>query len=232
LSSKVWPRDYVRLSAKALYDSVSKSRRETASAPYLDALRQFQSLRLNTTVEAYCDAFLTAYQNVTTAAENLSATDEVPTDRSIPEATAAALFLVGTLHVPWLSSWRSHRALDSADKPIPLQTMVSSLRTAATNYHSSRQHTTPAFAATSTPKVNPEARCRLCAHNHQNKRCYKQNPDLAHARFGDKWRYGKHKTEDKGKGKAVANNDDNDSFDEDDDKEFREYLDSLFDETG
>ncbi|KAI1004558.1 hypothetical protein K3495_g3650 [Podosphaera aphanis] len=229
LSSKVWPRDYVRLSAKALYDSVSRSRRETASAPYLDALRQFQSLRLNITVEAYCDAFLTAYQNVTTAAENLSATDETPTDRSIPEATAAALFLVGTLLVPWLSSWRSHKALDSADKPIPLQTMVSSLRTAATNHHISRQHTTPASAATSTPTLNPEARCRLCQHHHRNKHCYKQNPDLAHARFGDKWRYGKNKTEDKGKGKAAANVDDDESFD-DDDKEFREYLDSLFDE--
>ncbi|KAI0996110.1 hypothetical protein K3495_g12072 [Podosphaera aphanis] len=230
LSSKVWPRNYVRLSAKALYDSVSKSRRETASAPYLDALRQFQSLRLNTTVEAYCDAFLTAYQNVTTAAENLSATDETPTDRSIPEATAAALFLVGTLHVPWLSSWRSHKALDSADKPIPLQTMVSSLRTAASNHHISRPHNTPTSAATSTPTLNPEARCRMCQHHHQNKHCYKQNPDLAHARYGNKWRYGKAKTEDKGKGKAAANIDDDESLDKDDNKEFREYLDSLFDE--
>ncbi|KAI1005281.1 hypothetical protein K3495_g2930 [Podosphaera aphanis] len=48
--------------------------------------------------------------------------------------------------------------------------------------------------------------------------------------FGDKWRYGKNKTEDKGKGKAAANVDDDESFDEDDEKEFRESLDSLFDE--
>ena len=38
LSEKVWPRDHIRLSAKALYDSVSSPRRELSLATYIDAL--------------------------------------------------------------------------------------------------------------------------------------------------------------------------------------------------
>ena len=38
LSKNVWPRDHIRLSAKALYNSVSLSRRELSSATHINAL--------------------------------------------------------------------------------------------------------------------------------------------------------------------------------------------------
>ena len=92
LSEKVWPRDHIRLSAKALYDSVSSPRRETSSATYIDALRQFQAFKLNDSIERYCNEFQTAYQNKITAAEALSMSDDKPTEWAISEATVAGFF--------------------------------------------------------------------------------------------------------------------------------------------
>ncbi|KAI0994570.1 hypothetical protein K3495_g13611 [Podosphaera aphanis] len=100
LSEKVWPRDHIRLSAKDLYDSVSNTRKESASGNYIDALRQFLSIKLDSSIEDYIDRFQTAYHNVVTTAESLSSSDTEPVDRSIPEATAAGVFLIGTHHVP------------------------------------------------------------------------------------------------------------------------------------
>ncbi|KAI0995950.1 hypothetical protein K3495_g12232 [Podosphaera aphanis] len=139
LSTKVWPRDYVRLSAKNLYDSVTKTRKESASKPYLEALRQFYNVRLNSTADHYCDVFLTAYQNDNTAAETLSSGDENPVDRSIPEATAAGFFIVGTMHLPGLSTWRDHKAVDSTDRPVSLHSIMSSLRNTTISEYSGRQ---------------------------------------------------------------------------------------------
>ncbi|KAI0999854.1 hypothetical protein K3495_g8346 [Podosphaera aphanis] len=174
LSTKVWPREYVRLSAKDLYDSVAKTRKESASKPYLEALRQFYNVRLNITANHCCDAFLTAYQNVNTAAETLSSGDENPVDRSIPEATAAEFFILGTMHLPELSTWRDHKAVDSTDMPVSLHSMMSSLRNTTFSEYNGRQ-STPAHAAPARP-VDLNAPCRKCAHNHLNKQCYKQNP--------------------------------------------------------
>ena len=69
LSETVWPRDHIQLSAKALYDSVSSSRRESSSATYIDALKQFHAVKFTSSIEKYCDEFQTAYQNILTAAE-------------------------------------------------------------------------------------------------------------------------------------------------------------------
>ncbi|KAI0999701.1 hypothetical protein K3495_g8495 [Podosphaera aphanis] len=225
LSTKVWPRDYVRLSAKNLYDSVTKTRKESASKPYLEALRQFYNVRLISTADHYCDAFLTAYQNVNTAAETLSSGDENPVDRSISEATAAVFFIVGTMHLPGLSTWRDHKAIDSTDRPVSLHSMMSSLRNTTISEYSGRQ-STPAHAAPTRP-VDPNAPCRKCAHKHLNKECYKQNPDLARQRYGDKWRYGKAQKEDKGKGKAAAEVGEMDESE--DEMSFKSYLDSIYD---
>ncbi|KAI1002935.1 hypothetical protein K3495_g5269 [Podosphaera aphanis] len=87
------------------------------SKPYLEALRQFHDVRLGNSISHYHDAFLTAYQNVTTAAENLNVDVENPFDRSIPEAKAVGFFIVGTMHIPWLSTWRDYKAVDSTERP-------------------------------------------------------------------------------------------------------------------
>ncbi|KAI0993580.1 hypothetical protein K3495_g14604, partial [Podosphaera aphanis] len=226
LSVKIWPRDHVRLSPKEIYDSVSKSRKESASKPYLEALRQFHDVRLGNSTSQYCDAFLTAYQNVTTAADNLNADDENPVDRSIPEATAAGFFIIGTMHVPWLSTWRDHKAVDSTERPVSLHAMMSSLRSVTINDFNERPHNSSAHAAPSRT-VDPDAPCKKCVHKHLNKECYKQNPDLAHARYGDKWRYGKFQKESKGKGKAVAEHEGRE--DSDDEESFKAYLNSIYD---
>lgn len=231
LSEKVWPRDHVRLSAKALYDSVSTSRKESSAATYIDALRQFHAVKFSSTIEEYCDAFQTAYQNIITAAENLSASDATPIDWTIPEATAAGFFLVGTIHVPWLSSWRDNRAIDSTDRPISLHAMMSSLRTVAANNHQlpHRNFASANAASATTPStdLDPEARCNKCMHVHKNKNCFKQHPELAVGPAGDKWRENMQKKKGtKGKGKAVTQRDE----EEDDNEEnYREYLNDLFD---
>ncbi|KAI0993553.1 hypothetical protein K3495_g14631 [Podosphaera aphanis] len=220
LSTKVWPRDYVRLSAKDLYDNVAKTRKESASKPYLEALQQFYNVRLNSTADHYCDAFLTAYQNVNRAAETLSSGDENPADRSIPEANAAGFFIVCIMHLPGmhlpgLSTWRDHKAVDSTDTSVSLHSMMSSLRNSTISEYSGRQ-STPAHAAPAR-LVDPNAPCRKCVHKHLNKECYKQNPDLARQRYDDKWRYGKAAAE-------VGEMEESE-----DEMSFKSYLDSIYD---
>ncbi|KAI0996505.1 hypothetical protein K3495_g11675 [Podosphaera aphanis] len=183
-----------------------------------------RNIILERLTDHYCDAFLTAYQNVNTAAETLSSGDENPVDRSIPEATAAGFFIVGTMHLPGLSTWRDHKAVDSTDRPVSLHSMMSSLRNTTISEYSGRQ-SAPAHAAPARP-VDPNAPCRKCAYKHLNKECYKQNPDLARQRYGDKWRFGKAKKEDKGKGKAAAEVEEMDESE--DGMSFESYLDSIY----
>ncbi|KAI0997883.1 hypothetical protein K3495_g10305, partial [Podosphaera aphanis] len=235
LSEKLWPKDQVTLSAKALYDSAANTRRESASGNYIDAIREFHAVKLDSTIDAYIDRFQTAYQNVNTTAEAISATDTTPIDRSIPEATAAAFFLVGTQHVPWLNSWRDNRAIDSTDKPISLQSMMSTLRTVAANNHQTAHNFASAASAASAAPTSrthaPEARCRKCLHLHKNKHCFKQHPELATGEKGERWKEGMRKKAEKryqrdvkGKGKAVAGQDDESDYDS---EEMNDYLDQL-----
>ncbi|KAI0995517.1 hypothetical protein K3495_g12661 [Podosphaera aphanis] len=193
LSEKVWPRDHIRLSAKDLYDSVSNTRKESASGNYIDALRQFLSIKLDSSIEDYIDKFQTAYHNVVTTAESISSSDTEPVDRSIPEATAAGVFLIGTHHVPWLSSWRDNKAIDSNDKPTNLRTMMTTLRTvAANNYQPTQNFAAAASASSSSTRLptnrDPEAKCNKCLHVHKNKNCFRQHPELATGEKGERWR--------------------------------------------
>lgn len=226
LSETVWPRDHIRLSAKALYDSVSSSRRESSSATYIDALKQFHGVKFTSSIEKYCDEFQTAYQNILTAAETLSATDPVPIDRTIPEATAAGFFLVGTIHVSWLSSWRENWAIDTTDRPISLRAMMSSLRTVAANNHQpgfNIPSINSASAASYTKPPIPNARCKKCLHIHKNKDCFKQHPELAVGPRGDRWKENvQKKIESLGIGKAAA-----EVSDSEDDRQYKEYIDGL-----
>ncbi|KAI0992945.1 hypothetical protein K3495_g15239, partial [Podosphaera aphanis] len=235
LSEKLWPKDQVTLSAKALYDSAANTRRESASGNYIDAIREFHAVKLDSTIDAYIDRFQTAYQNVNTTAEAISATDATPIDRSIPEATAAAFFLVGTQHVPWLNSWRDNRAIDSTDKPISLQSMMSTLRTVAANNHQTAHNFASAASAASAAPTSrthdPEARCRKCLHLHKNKHCFKQHPELATGEKGERWKEGMRKKAEKryqrdvkGKVKAVAGQDDESDYNS---EEMNDYLDQL-----
>ncbi|KAI1000676.1 hypothetical protein K3495_g7523 [Podosphaera aphanis] len=160
LSEKLWPKDQVTLSAKALYDSAASTRRESVSGNYIDAIRKFHAVKLDSTIDAYIDRFQTAYQNVITTAEALSASDATPIDRSIPEATTVAFFLIGTQHVLWLNSWRDNRAIDNTDKPISLQSMMSTLQTVAANNRQTTHNFSSAASATipSTSQTHdPEA---------------------------------------------------------------------------
>lgn len=220
LSDKIWPRDHVRMSAKALYDSVTMTRKESSSAPYIEALRQLLETKMSSSIEDYCDRFSTAYQNVLNSAETLSASDPTPIDRGIPEATAAGIFLVGTLNVEWLNSWRDNKAIDASDRPVSLKSMMSSIRTVAANHsYNYPPHTQNSVATASLNEPPnsyhqsyPDAICKKCRHKHKNKECFKQHPELAVGPKGQKWLMNqeiKKNEAGKGKGKSAVDPDDN-----------------------
>ncbi|RKF59057.1 hypothetical protein OnM2_063024 [Erysiphe neolycopersici] len=75
------------MSAKALYDSVAITRKES-SVPYIEALRWLLETKMSSSI-----------QNVLNSAEILAVSDPSPIDRGIPEETSAGMFLVGTLNV-------------------------------------------------------------------------------------------------------------------------------------
>ncbi|KAI0996442.1 hypothetical protein K3495_g11740 [Podosphaera aphanis] len=131
------------------------------------------------------------------------------------------------MHIPRLSTWRDHKAVDSTERPVSLHAMMPSLRDATVAEFNKRSHNSSAHATSERP-VDPDAICKKYAHKHFNKQGHKQNPDLAHAIFCDKWRYGKLQKEVKGKGEAAA------EFggrgDEEEDEEcFKSSLDLIYD---
>ncbi|KAI1003691.1 hypothetical protein K3495_g4519 [Podosphaera aphanis] len=111
---------------------------------------------------------------------------------------------------------------------------MSTLRTVAANNHQSA-HNFASAASTTTPSSSqahdPEARCRKCLHLHKNKHCFKQHPELATGEKGERWKEGMRKKAErrnqrdvKGKGKAVAGQDDESDYDS---EEMSGYLDHL-----
>ncbi|VDB94473.1 Bgt-20310 [Blumeria graminis f. sp. tritici] len=85
---------------------------------------------------------------------------------------------------------------------------MSSLRTVAANNHRQINTYEPIHSAsTAQPKTspNPDARCKRCRHIQTNKRCFKQHPELATGKKGQKLKENVQKYGERlGKGKAIA----------------------------
>ncbi|KAI0992439.1 hypothetical protein K3495_g15746, partial [Podosphaera aphanis] len=206
LDPVICPSSYDHLTARQLYDSVANTRQETATAPYSIALERFWSTKFATTADAYIDQFQANLQNVNQAADNLAQQTDI--DYHVPKGQAAALFVLGTQNVSWLSTWRDTRAYEAKNTYTDLEAMMSSLRTVAGNRS---LHPGVAFVARDAATGRaPNDECTLCRHRHKNKDCYKQHPELAVGPKGERWRSrhvkdaAKVAGKDKGKGKAAA----------------------------
>lgn len=164
-----------------------------------------------------------------TAAEALSISDDKPTEWAISEAAAAGFFLVRNIHVPWLSSWRDNRSIDSSDRLVSLSSMMSSLRTvAANNYRQTNTYEPIPSNSAAQPKSspNPDTRCKRCKHIYTNKKCFKQHLELATGQKGQKWKENVQKYSERlGKRKAIA-----EASESEDEEYYRRQMEALLNE--
>ncbi|KHJ32681.1 hypothetical protein EV44_g0983 [Erysiphe necator] len=128
LSPSICPRNYDNMTAKQLYDTIASTRQQTAAAHYATALEALMSVTFNSTADEYIDQFLASYQSVNNAADAFSTPTAKVSEYHIGAGHAAALFVAGTKRVEWLNTWRDTRVFDSSNKYLPLEVLMSSLR--------------------------------------------------------------------------------------------------------
>ena len=114
------PRTYEKYTAKQLYESVAKTRSESATAPYFSALENLLQTRFTGSPNDYCNSFLANLQSVNSAADALvsdtSTSEPDQSEYSILPGQAAVQFSLGTKGVAWLDNWRDTIALESDSK--------------------------------------------------------------------------------------------------------------------
>ncbi|KAI1003481.1 hypothetical protein K3495_g4727 [Podosphaera aphanis] len=190
LDLSMCPRSYDQMTAQELYNSIADTRKEAATAPFQAHL-----------------------QGLDEAAEILQSSTGV--EYHVTKGQAAAIFVLGTKHVPWLSTWRDLRALNDNNGYTSLETMMSTLRVVdGHRAHQTPPHN-PAMAAHETSDTNPNDDCKLCKHHHRNKEYYKQHPELAVGSKGERYWSRKAKGIKKGKANAVSNLETDDDSDSD-----------------
>lgn len=194
LNPTMRPRNHDRITAHQLYQSITDSRRETATAPYALALEEFLRTKFESHADDYINKFLANLQGLNDAAETLHAT--TGTEYHVPRGLAAAIFVQGTRHIPWLTNWRDMRACTDQNSYATLESLMSTIRIASGNrtVDPTPQAAPPpqpnrVFATREpTERLDPEAKCRRCNHRHKNRECFKQHPQLANGPRGERCR--------------------------------------------
>ncbi|KAI0992897.1 hypothetical protein K3495_g15287 [Podosphaera aphanis] len=202
LDPSMCPRSYDQMTALELYNSIADTRKETATAPYARALETFLRTRFVNTADDYINRFQVHLQCLNEAAESLHAA--TGTEYHVTKGQAAAVFVLGTKHVPWLGTWRDLRACNDNNSYTSLETMMSTLRVVDGHRTTTAVETNHAMAAQGSNVANdPDAECKRCKHRHLNRECFKQHPELAVGPVGE--RYLARKAIGKGKGKGKSN---------------------------
>ena len=185
-----WPENYEQLTASQLYADVTQSMEVTAVDSYFAALESFTSVRFTSTVDDYCNRFLTKYQGLCKSAiaivqHNPSMCYSSTNVYKISKETAAGMFIIGTKDVKWLSNWRDTKAIRPNNSLTSLETMMLTIRTARkyTSLNYPRSSDTEKLAH----NADLEKLCLRCRHKHKNKNCFKQNPELLSIDKGKDW---------------------------------------------
>lgn len=133
LSPSICPQNYDNMTAKQLYDNRASTRQQTAAAHYATALESLMSVSFHSTADEFIDQFLVSYQSVNNAADAFSTPSARLSEYHIGAGHAAALFVAGTKRIGWLNTWRDTRVFDSSNKYLPLEALMSSLRSISGN---------------------------------------------------------------------------------------------------
>ncbi|KAI0996730.1 hypothetical protein K3495_g11452 [Podosphaera aphanis] len=197
LDSAICPQSHNQMTAKELYDNIANTRKETATAPYASSLETFLRTKFVSTANDYINRFQVNLQALQEAAEILHTS--TGDDYHVTKGQAAAIFVLGTKHIPWLSTWNDLGARTENNGYVSLETMMSTLRVVDDH----RVHQPPphnhAMAAQgpNSSKDDDGERCKRCKHIHLNRECFKQHPELATGPKGK--RYWTRKAKGKGK---------------------------------
>ncbi|KAI0992006.1 hypothetical protein K3495_g16180, partial [Podosphaera aphanis] len=169
MSKSVLPQSIKNMTAKQLFDHVSKSREEGATVPYQTAMRNLLNTKFTTTAEDYCDNFMRNYLGVNSAAESMipqPSNSDTVNPFVIPHGVASHLFIIGTEAVEWLSTWRQTKVFDNSNRYVSLETMMSTLRqTGAGQIETmgrAMKMNGPGGSASEKPRgLDPNSRCEL-----------------------------------------------------------------------
>ncbi|KAI0992714.1 hypothetical protein K3495_g15471 [Podosphaera aphanis] len=126
LDSAICPQSHDQMTAKELYDSIANTRKETATAPYASSLETFLRTKFVSTADDYINRFQVNLQALQEAAEILHTS--TGDDYHVTKGQAAAIFVLGTKHIPWLSTWNDLGARTENNGYVSLETMMSTLR--------------------------------------------------------------------------------------------------------
>ncbi|KAI1003022.1 hypothetical protein K3495_g5189 [Podosphaera aphanis] len=126
LDPSICPRSYGQMTAQELYNSIADTRKETATVPCALSLETFLRTKFVSTADDYINRFQAHLQGLNKAAEILQSSTGV--EYHVFKGQAAAIFVLGTKHIPWLSFWRDLRACSENNGYTSLETMMSTLR--------------------------------------------------------------------------------------------------------
>ena len=91
MSKSMLPQLVKNMTAKLLFDHVTKSWEEGATAPYQTAMKNIFNTKISPTAEDYCDKFMQNYLSVNSSAESMipySSKDESANPFIIPHGVA------------------------------------------------------------------------------------------------------------------------------------------------
>ncbi|KAI0999324.1 hypothetical protein K3495_g8872 [Podosphaera aphanis] len=116
------------------------------------------------------------------------------TEYHVTKGQAAAIFVLGTKHIPWLSTWRDLGACTNENSYASLESMMSTLRVidghrlTLPNHNHMINHPNQTFAMhANNSKDGTNDDCRRCKHRHKNRECFKEHPELAVGPAGERW---------------------------------------------
>ncbi|KAI0991327.1 hypothetical protein K3495_g16860, partial [Podosphaera aphanis] len=102
ISKEIRPQNFVKMTAKQIFDHVSNVREEGATTPWETAVRNLLSTRFTSTANNYCNEFMQNFLDVNSAAESMMPTipgSSKDTQRNIFEISpgfAGFMFIMGT----------------------------------------------------------------------------------------------------------------------------------------
>lgn len=110
----------------------------------------------------------------------------------ISPGVASYLFVLGTIGVEWLDAWRQIKTYGVETRYATLDVLMSSIRQVDKRREEDpyrqaamgqarwrgQNRGTTGNNRNENRTVDPEKMCRICTHNHKNKNCFKQDPEL------------------------------------------------------
>ena len=167
------------LVASELFKSISEANKPSIMNPFHEAWYKLWFTKFRTTADQYCLDFQRNLQGARSAGASALA-DFPDGDYSLGPSIISWMFFLGTMHIPWLDTWRAVGAIGGNRLQFaPLDVMMATLRSTA----GQRRLTSAAGAnsrnvGASAVSADPEAQCTDCSHQHTNKKCFKKHPEL------------------------------------------------------